>query len=372
MEDYLEQHNVSAILKGLVMQLCVQKPQYPIEYMIRYLQDNYLKKEISGRMGMMKLSKREEYDDRVSLRDSMEDRIVIEPDSLKRKRRGAICCEPPKAEDSIRSFIPKDQYTQLHLENALKKNIMFSHLEDDQRCEVFGAMFEVRFKAGDTIIRQGDDGDNFYVVDEGECDVYVSKQGSPPTIVTSSSPGGSFGELALINGSPRAATVKARTDARLWAIGRLTYRNILMETTMRKRKMYETFLENVPILTYMTKYERITIADALEPVFFNDGEVVVRQGDPGDKFYIIVEGEVKVLQRQADATQAEVARLHPSNYFGEIALLTNRPRAATVVAVGPAKCAQLDRDAFSRLLGPCENILRRNMEMYNRIMSTNI
>jgi cAMP-dependent protein kinase regulator len=154
MEDYLEQHNISAILKGLVMRLCVQKPEYPIEYMIHYLQDNYLNKEVSGRMGTMNLKRESivEYDDRV---DVMDERAIIEPDSLKRKRRGAICCEPPKADDSMRSFIPKDKYTQLHLENALRKNIMFSYLEDDQRREVFGAMFEVRFKAGDTIIRQG-------------------------------------------------------------------------------------------------------------------------------------------------------------------------------------------------------------------------
>jgi len=338
----------------------VHKPPRPVEYMVQYLQDNYIKKE--GKKDA------NEYEEDVD----MVDERVIEPDSLKRKRRGAICCEPPRAERDARSFIPKDKGTQLHLENALKKNIMFSHLEDDQRREVFGAMFEVRFKVGDTIIRQGDDGDNFYVVDEGECDVYVSKQGSPPNLVTSYSSAGSFGELALINGSPRAATVKARTDVRLWAIGRATYRSILMETTMRKRKMYEGFLENVPILTYMTKYERVTVADALEPAFFNDGEVIVKQGDPGDKFYMVVEGEVKVLQTQGGDTSVEVARLHPSNYFGEIALLTNRPRAATVVAVGPTKCAQLDRDAFNRLLGPCENILRRNMEMYNRIMSNGI
>jgi len=301
-------------------------------------------------------------------------REALVPETLKRKRRGAICCETPRVEQNVTREVipPKDQNTQLHLENALKRNIMFSHLEEDQRRAVFGAMFEVKFNEGDTIIRQGDEGDNFYVVDEGECDVYVSKQGSPPEHVASYTSGGAFGELALISGSPRAATVKARTDVRLWAIGRSTYRNILMETTMRKRKMYETFLENVPILQYMTKYERFTVADALEPVFFTDGEEIIRQGDPGEKFYIIVEGEVKVLQTQGTEGQVEVSRLHPSHYFGEIALLTNRPRAATVVAVGATKCAQLDRDAFNRLLGPCENILRRNMEMYNRIMSNGI
>jgi cAMP-dependent protein kinase regulator len=58
--------------------------------------------------------------------------------------------------------------------------------------------------------------------------------------------------------------------------------------------------------------------------------------------------------------------LHSSEYFGEIALLTNRPRAATVVASGIVKTAMLDRERFNRLMGPCEDILRRNMQNYNR------
>ena len=60
--------------------------------------------------------------------------------------------------------------------------------------------------------------------------------------------GGSFGELALIYGTPRAATVKAASDVKLWGIDRDSYRRILMGSTIRKRKMYEEFLAKVSIL----------------------------------------------------------------------------------------------------------------------------
>jgi len=69
----------------------------------------------------------------------------------------------------------------------------------------------------------GDEGDNFYVIDSGEVEVYVNN-----TMVLNISEGGSFGELALIYGTPRAATVKAKTDVKLWGIDRLSYRRILM------------------------------------------------------------------------------------------------------------------------------------------------
>lgn len=67
-------------------------------------------------------------------------------------------------------------------------------------------------------------------------------------LVTTIQEGGSFGELALIYGTPRAATVRAKTDVKLWGIDRDSYRRILMGSTIRKRKMYEEFLSRVSIL----------------------------------------------------------------------------------------------------------------------------
>lgn len=67
-------------------------------------------------------------------------------------------------------------------------------------------------------------------------------------LVTTVGEGGSFGELALIYGTPRAATVRAKTNVKLWGIDRDSYRRILMGSTIRKRKMYDEFLSRVSIL----------------------------------------------------------------------------------------------------------------------------
>ena len=66
--------------------------------------------------------------------------------------------------------------------------------------------------------------------------------------VTTISEGGSFGELALIYGTPRAASIEAKTDVKLWAIDRDTYRRCIMGQFIKKRKMYEEFLSKVKIL----------------------------------------------------------------------------------------------------------------------------
>ena len=81
------------------------------------------------------------------------------------------------------------------------------------------------------------------MIDQGEVEIFVNGE-----LVTTIGEGGSFGELALINGTPRAATVRAKTDVKLWGIDRDSYRRILMGSTIRKRKMYEEFLSRVSIL----------------------------------------------------------------------------------------------------------------------------
>ena len=112
-------------------------------------------------------------------------------------------------------------------------------------------------------------------------------------------------------------------------------------------------------------WERMTIADALEEVTFEDGDVVVKQGDEGDAFFIIVEGEASVTQVDENGASSELSRLAKSDYFGEVSLLLDQPRLASVTAVGQLSCVKLDRARFERLLGPCSEILKRNMSSYN-------
>ncbi|XP_054717062.1 cAMP-dependent protein kinase regulatory subunit-like isoform X2 [Uloborus diversus] len=305
--------------------------------------------------------------------DEREDDICATPNMApaQRVRRGAVSAETYSEEDAttyVKKVVPKDYKTMTALSKAIEKNVLFAHLDDTERSDIFDAMFPVVHSAGEVIIQQGDQGDNFYVIDQGEVDVYLNGQ-----VVTTIGDGGSFGELALIYGTPRAATVKAKIDCKLWAIDRDTYRRILMGSTIRKRKMYQEFLSKVSVLESLDDWERLTVADALEPMQFNDGDIIVEQGQPGDDFFIIEDGTAVVLQRRSDSEpQVEVGQLGPSDYFGEIALLLDRPRAATVKAKGPLKCIKLDRARFERILGPCADILKRNMTHYNSLISLSV
>jgi len=278
-------------------------------------------------------------------------------------RRGGVSAEVYTEDDAatyVKKVIPKDAATMAALGKAIAKSVIFSHLDDNERADIFDAMFVSTFAADEVIMKQGDEGDNFYVIDTGNIGIYVNDNH-----VGSLGEGGSFGELALIYGTPRAATIKAKVDVKLWGLDRNSYRRILMGSTIRKRKQYEEFLGKVPILASLEDWERLTVADALEPIQFDDGQEVIRQGEPGEDFFIIVEGSAVVRQKIGNEVK-DVAQLASSDYFGEIALLLDQPRAASVVAVGgPLKCVKMDRARFERVLGPCSDFLKRNMTQYN-------
>jgi cAMP-dependent protein kinase regulator len=288
-------------------------------------------------------------------------------------RRGAVSSESlDNANVEITATRKKSPEEKLRIKTAIEHNPLFSSLDDEEMDKLFDAMDNASFEPGEIIIKQGDEGELFYIIDKGSVDVFKDDK-----LVTRISEGGSFGELALIYGTPRAATVKAsaKEGCKCWTINRLIFRKVLMDTTIQKRKKYEDFLKKVRILETLDDYERMTIADALESATYHKGQTIVKQGEYGDSFYIIVEGTVEVYKENEKGERINLGRLSEGDYFGEIALLLNQPRAATVVV--PDDCEQvkvvkLDRRSFKNLLGNIEDLLKRNMSLYNQFMSTQI
>jgi CRP-like cAMP-binding protein len=186
-------------------------------------------------------------------------------------------------------------------------------VDDKERLELFEYMGEVKFSAGDVVIRQGfffffppfffffpfflDDpvANDMFVVSSGELDVFKDyHDGKGNQKVFHYGASGVFGELALMYNTPRAASVIAVSDVVLWSIDRVTFSTLLEKKTRERRKLYSEFLSIVPLLQNLDKYEQLKIADSLSTEVFNDGEVIIKEGDEAEKFYLILEGQVKV------------------------------------------------------------------------------
>lgn len=232
------------------------------------------------------------------------------------------------------------------LDNCCKSQMLFVDLDDDQRKAVLKQMYRVTCPTGTNIIVQGDTkADDFYVIKKGSFKIFVND-----TLVAHFKAGQCFGELALMFPNPRAATVQAAEDSQLFAVNRLAFRCALRKKVKEQMSRNKAFLSTIYEFSKLSSEEMNLIDMALEPCDFRQGQVILRQGEEGDKFYLIISGActwTKVLPNNV----AHSGVLSMGQYFGERALIKKEKRAATVTAKTTVKTLTLSKDDFHNLVG---------------------
>eukprot|EP00064_Thunnus_orientalis_P005435 superscaffoldBa00000533_g5449 len=270
---------------------------------------------------------------------------------------------------------PKTDEQRQRLQEACRDILLFKNLDPEEMSQVLDAMFEKFCTEGEHIIDQDDDGDNFYVLESGTYNIFVKVDGVEK-LVGSYDNRGSFGELALMYNTPRAATIIATSLGALWCLDRLTFRRIIVKNNAKKRKLYEAFIETLPLLTSLELSERMKVVDVISTRVYTDSQQIIAQGDLADCFYIVESGQVRINMKRSrtkkdqEEEEVEIATCSRGQYFGELALVTNKPRAASAYAVGSVKCLVMDVKAFERLLGPCMDIMKRNIANYEEQLVT--
>lgn len=117
-------------------------------------------------------------------------------------------------------------------------------------------------------------------------------------------------------------------------------------TTRRPRLR---LLEQVPLFSGLSRAQLSRVADLAQEVSYGAGRMIVRTGTPGLAFYVIVEGQAKVIRGKISSAKGQ-ASLGPGDFFGEMALLDGGPRSASVVAQTPITTVRIERAQFRRML----------------------
>eukprot|EP00434_Breviolum_minutum_P031464 symbB.v1.2.027826.t1/scaffold2886.1/size67984/7 len=253
-------------------------------------------------------------------------------------RRAAILVEAFGAEGAT-PFFPKDERIRQLLRDALNeaKDPLGSYLE-----ELDGRHFEMLIDAfrshevprGANVIVQGrlveDTTPGLFVLEVGKLEAWKIDKSWPDKeqrVQIYQEPGSVFGELAVIHQAPRAATVEAVEDSRIWSVSRQTVVKITRSFQEAKRMYYDKKLQSVQLLQPLGSEERQQVIECLRPRIYGSGDFVIHEGDEGHDYL-------------------------PGDYFGELALLSASPRAASVVAETDCTLAVLCEADFRRLLGP--------------------
>src|SRR5215208_1197606 len=238
-----------------------------------------------------------------------------------------------------------------------------STLTQDQLVEVSRNITPQIFEPNSAIIRQGEKGDQFYILLNGKADIYLNMPGGSELFVNQLKPGQYFGEMALLGNGIRAATVKASGDSptSVVALDEKAFNSLVNDSRslreelvslVEKRNMYNQLLA---VSALDEKVLGSILKDA-KPIVYEAGRDIIKQGEVGDLFYLLLDGKVDILIKDEHGGEVLVNQLSQGSYFGEMALMGNKRRTATVrVSAGhSAKLLALSAHEFEQLTDSSE------------------
>jgi CRP-like cAMP-binding protein len=213
---------------------------------------------------------------------------------------------------------------------------------------------------GEMLIRKGDEGCEMFFLFEGS--VSITNRSGGGAALHLSAPN-FFGELALLYSEPRSATVTCRSHCRLYVLDQDVFHSILQEvpnviniiysTVQEASNLKEHFIRKIPFFKSRAHDPEFiaNVSLALQSESFKPNDFIVRQNAASDgKMFAIAHGHAEVLKvKEAGAAAVSVANLKAGDFFGEVALLLDTPRVASVVARGHCHVYTLSRDAFETL-----------------------
>ncbi len=161
--------------------------------------------------------------------------------------------------------------------------------------------------------------------------------------------GAELGRLALAHGvdllpwENREVLSELVLSRRSWGLN-------LDQENIDPRRLKRELLRRVPLFVALEDEELDRIADSLKEQYFAFGETILREGDPGDRFYTVQRGQVSIWQTGSDGIAQQVDRKGPGQYFGEVALVSDRPRNASAIAETPVRLFTLEKEDFDKLV----------------------
>jgi cGMP-dependent protein kinase len=246
-----------------------------------------------------------------------------------------------EALDSIQSIVETLQSVEL-----------LTCLQEDHFNRLIDSFEVEHHMPGERIIRQGEGGTTFYIILKGTVNCLSGEQ-----VVSTLNRCDYFGERALLKDEPRAVHVDAVTPVKCAKIARETFIDILGPLqTLMETQFTQRVLTRVPVLSHLTAHQRLTVVERFKEVAYAAGESIISEGEVGETFFIVKEGEVHCYK-----DDKRIRTYKSGEYFGERALRLHEPRAATCVAAGACTCVTLSKDDFEDLLGPLQEVLDHNM-----------
>jgi CRP-like cAMP-binding protein len=250
---------------------------------------------------------------------------------------------------------------------------IFAKLDKMQLHRIVSASVSTTYRAGDTVVTQGDMGDAMYIIERGRCDVIVNG-----TVVHKLSDGDSFGELSLLSDEARSASIVATGEVLCMVLTAPLVGPILEQCWGSKGELErrERILRRVPIFGPLARGELRRLATQLERVHFPDGGFeIVTEGDVGRDMYVVAEGNCEAFTEE----HGRVKEYCAGEFFGELGVVggSTAVRQATVRTVvskvsnkTTVECLRLMQKDVARILsgdvGSIRDAMSNSVDEYRK------
>ncbi len=258
----------------------------------------------------------------------------------------------------------------------LKNSLIFGFLDDDS-IEALGEKFILQFFShGECIVESNSVDNDFFIIFSGTAKVIVQENAKMKNIATLKR-GDFFGEHSILN------TESLTDHPSVFAIGDLVVAKLKRDDfldLMNDRKEFanfvETFSANQALQSFLKNFGSFGALSSKESAKWlselkyenikNDGDIVFYEGDIGDKFYIVASGGIEII-KNINGNDVHLVTLGEGKFFGEMALMSDEPRAATAKCVNKTQLISIDKDKFTNLVNSnpaIANKIKNIIDMY--------
>ena len=242
---------------------------------------------------------------------------------------------------------------------------LFSELDEDAFISVLDKLKLRRYADDERIIRQGDMGDSFFIVADGEVVVKRDLDTEEPYTLAHLGPGSVFGEMSLISDEPRSASVVAIGNVDVLELPRgdliVAAAQLQSVTEALKKFTRDRFLGNLtathPLFSPLKKEDRLQVINRVVSLTFSSGEELIVEGQTGSGLFLLLSGEAEV-SKNTDLERVHLATLRGADICGEMSMLGDQVTNATVTATDQVEVLFLSREAFNEVVQEFPELMR--------------
>lgn len=264
--------------------------------------------------------------------------------------------------DALAAEARKVLDTYLAAKDPIDKNTplpalpLFSALEQRELAQLLSAVRIEEVSTGHEIVRQGDPGNEAFVVARGLLKV-VRREGGDETLLAQLGPGSIFGEMALISESPRSASVIAMEPAQLLVLARDELERAAEDapelsaelSSFCRGRMHANLVRHARVLSGLKPSQRMELLGQLESKLFEPRDALIRREQEADSIFLIASGAVSISVPE-DGERLVLATLGPGEVVGEMSMILRRPANADVTALYPTLAYEITGTKLATLM----------------------